>query len=109
MAIGDEVPPFELLKPLSAYTEVLGVSKTTIFRWATRGVKPGPIMLRAWLLGVWKTTDDEVRSFIQQRTNAKINESNRPGPPTQNDLSKRAKAAMAALKAEGFRFNRDPA
>lgn len=98
----NEMPPLKDLRPLSEFTDLLGVNKTTIFLWVKRGVKPGPIKLRAWLLGVWKTTETEVREFIERRTAAKVG-TVAVTPPTPRDIKRRLKTATAALKATGFK------
>jgi len=98
-----QMPPLESLRPLSEFTELLGVDRTTLFRWATIGVKPGPVLLNAWQVKEWMTTDEEVRSFIQRRTAAKLHKASQPGPSTATEANKRVKAAAKQLAAKGVK------
>jgi predicted DNA-binding transcriptional regulator AlpA len=102
VATQSEMPPLKELKPISEFAEVLGANKSTIIRWATIGVKPGPIKLRAWLLSGWRTTEAEVRDFVQRRTASKVGIVPL-GLPTSNEIQQRHKAATARLAAKGVR------
>ena len=66
-----KMPPLSELKPVADFAEMVGVHRTTLFRFVTAGAKPGAIKLRAWYVAEWMTTEAEVRSFIERRTAAK--------------------------------------
>ena len=99
----DDMPPLKDLVPLSDFAAILGTNKTTVARWVTVGVKPGPIKLRAWLLSEWKTTEFEVRDFIRRRTAAKCEVVRMPPPANSKEIDKRLQAATAKLTAKGVR------
>lgn len=98
------MPPLEDLKPFSDFIEPLGVSRSTLWRWYKYGVNTpsGRVHLFAWDVGEWRTTDDEVRSFIERRTAGKLN-AVEPAPTTSAANKRRAKAVRKDLAKQGVK------
>lgn len=97
------MPPLSELRPLDNFTELVGVSRDTLIRWADVGAMKGTVRLKAWMGKEWLTTEAEVIDFIQRKTAARLARSAAKRANTPKKINTAShNAAKDKARKEGF-------